>query len=162
MPAFDYGGQEPLTQCAAIHRYLGLTHPEIELLDLSSPEHSAIQERWSAFITGDLHPAFFPVFMPMRYTTATDEAALDQVRQAGMALVRQRLSLLDRHLEGLIWMTSRRRTYLDAYVTPMVRWAADMLPNGLDDYPDIKRHHAHMMNDPGVRRAMIAEGLLDP
>ena len=160
VPAFDYGGKEPLTQCAAVHTYLALTHPEVALLDHSTPEHAAIQERWSAFITGDLHPAFFPVFMPGRYTAATDEAALEYVRQAGLALVKQRLSLLDRHLEGRVWMTGEKRTYLDAYVTPMLRWAANILPNGLDDHPDVKRHHAHMLGDPGVHRAMEAEGLL--
>lgn len=160
VPAFDYGGNEPLTQCAAVHTYLALMHPEVELLDHSTPERAAIQERWSAFITGDLHPAFFPVFMPARYTVASDEAALEQVRQAGFALVKQRLALLNQHLEGRVWMAGEKRTYLDAYVTPMLRWAANMLPNGLDDYAEVKRHHAHMLGDPGVHRAMDAEGLL--
>lgn len=98
--------------------------------------------------------------MPARYTTASDEAALEHVRQAGFALVNQRLALLNQHLEGQVWMTGEKRTYLDAYVTPMLRWAANMLPNGLEDYADVKRHHAHMLADPGVHRAMDAEGLL--
>ena len=161
VPAFDYGGSTSLTQCAAIHHYLALTHPAAGLLDSGTPEGAAIQERWSAFITGDLHPAFFPVFMPGRYTTATDEPSLIAVRQAGIELVKRRLALLDQHLEGREFMTAERRTYLDAYVTPMLRWASNLLPDGLKAFPDVARHHARMLADSAVVRAMTAEGLLD-
>jgi glutathione S-transferase len=160
VPAFDYGGASPLTQCAAVHHYLALTHPEADLLDERSPESSAELERWSAFITGDLHPAFFPVFMPGRYTISTDEDALAQVKTAGLALVAKRLALLDSHLEGRTWMTGDKRTYLDAYVTPMLRWASGMTPAGLGPYPDVAAHHERMLADDGVRRAMAAEGLI--
>ena len=161
VPAFDYGGATPMTQCAAVHHYLALTHPEADLLDERTPATSAELERWSAFITGDLHPAFFPVFMPARYTIAVDEDALAQVRTAGLALVAKRLSLLNAHLEGRTWMTGDKRTYVDAYVTPMLRWASGMTPEGLRAYPDVAAHHARMLADSGVRRAMLAEGLIE-
>ena len=36
-----------------------------------------------------------------------------------------------------------------------------MTPEGLRAYPDVAAHHARMLADPGVRQAMLAEGLIE-
>lgn len=159
VPALDVGLERPLTQCSAVLGYLAQTNPQVDLLDGSSPEAAAEVQRWSAFLTGDLHPAFFPLFMPARYTTSPDEQAQSDVRQAATELVRSRLALLDQHLTDRIWMVGGKRTIVDAYVTPMLNWALAKLPDGLAAYPGAKAHHQRMMADPGVRRAMEQEGL---
>lgn len=159
VPALDIGTDQPLTQCGAILHYLARRFPDARLAVDGNLERTAEMERWSAFLTGDLHPAFFPVFMPGRYTADGSEAALAHVRAAGIELVRKRLALLDRHLEGREHMLGAQRTYVDAYTLPMVRWAGSMLDDGLGRYPDIARHHAHLLADVGVREAMRQEKL---
>ena len=159
VPALDYGGDQALTQCSAILTYLALKHPDQDLLDDRSPEHAAELMKWTAFFTGDLHPAFWPVFMPGRYTKAPEPAALEQVKAAGLNLVRSKLSLLERQLDGQTWIVGNKRTIVDAYATPMLNWAAAMLPDGLADYPNLAAHRRRMRSDAAVRRVMQAEGL---
>ncbi len=159
VPALDYGGVAPLTQCAAILDYLALLHPEADLLDNRSSEQAAAVAKWTAFLTGDLHPAFWPVFMPGRYTVSKDAAALADVKAAGLALVRAKLGLLDSQLAGQSWVVEDKRTIVDAYATPMLNWAAAMLPDALRSFPACQAHRQRMHADPGVRRAMQAEGL---
>lgn len=157
VPALEYGGEHPLTQCAAILQYLARLNPDADLLDDQSAESAAQLERWSAFLTGDLHPSFFPVFMPGRYTKAEDRNAIAAVKEAGLALVRTKIELLDRHLEGRRWMIGDKRTILDAYVTPMLNWAQSMLPEELVNFTNVSRHHVRMLADSAVQRVMAIE-----
>lgn len=157
VPALDYGGKGPLTQCAAILKYLAHTHPAADLLGDDDPASGAELERWSAFLTGDMHPAFWPIYFSTRYTVSQDERALADVKAAGLALVATKLRLLDQHLEGRTWMVSDRRTIIDAYATPMLNWAEAMLPGGLGEFPAAAAHHARMLADPTVTRVMQSE-----
>jgi len=91
-------------------------------------------DRWSHFLTGDLHPAFFPLFSPQRYTTSQDAAALEAVKTAAQALIAKKLDLVDAHLAGKDHVLGGRRTFLDAYALPMLRWARAMLPGGLQKH----------------------------
>ena len=161
VPALEFGGDEPLTQCSAILTYMALLHPEADLLDDRSPEHQAQLAKWSAFFTGDLHPAFWPVFMPGRYTANADETARADVKQAGLSLVRNKLALLEQQLHNRTWIVGDKRTFVDAYATPMLNWATAMLPEKLTNFPATRAHHERLLADPGVRRAMQAEGLLE-
>ena len=151
------GDSAVLTQADAILRYLARLHPEADLLDERTPESMAKLDRWACFLTGDLHPAFFPVFTPERYMVAKDPAALADVRTAGLELVRGRLALLEAHLDGQRWMVGDKRTILDAYVLPMLNWARAKLPGGLGAFPAIAAHHARLLADPDVRRVMATE-----
>ena len=160
VPALRIDGGQILTQCSAVLGYLAHTHPEAQLGGDEGFLGQAELGRWSAFFTGDVHPAFFPIFMPQRYTTAEDQGSLDAVKAAGVALVRKRLGLLDEHMKGRSTIVGTRMSYVDAYSVPMIRWAASMLPGGLDDYPAVRAHHEAMLADAGVKRAMQKEGLI--
>ncbi|MBJ2285840.1 glutathione S-transferase family protein [Pseudomonas sp. MF6755] len=160
VPALDAGDGNVLTQCSAILAYLAHTHPAAALAGNETPLGQAQLGRWSAFFTGDVHPAFFPVFMPQRYTTADDETSLANVRAAGTSLVRKRLDLLDAHLLNRTYIVGNSRTYVDAYSVPMIRWASLMLPGGLASWPGVKAHHERMLADVGVKQAMRDEGLI--
>ena len=157
VPALDYGGEHPLTQCSAILMYLAERHPEADLLDRRSPEHAAQVQKWAAFLTGDLHPAFFPAFMSGRYTVSHDRAALADVKTAAVKLVRAKLELLEHQLTGHDWVVGDKRTIIDAYATPMLNWATGLLPDGLGAYPACKAHHDRMHGDPAVIRVLAAE-----
>lgn len=159
VPALDHGGETALTQAAAVLSYLARTNPELDLVDDGSPERAAELTKWTSFLTGDLHPAFWPVFMPGRYTKSSDPDALEDVKQAGLDLVRAKLALLERQIGTGEWIVAGRRTIVDAYATPMLNWAAAMLPEGLSALPGLAAHRRRMRADPAVRRAMEAEEL---
>jgi len=157
VPALEEDGWI-LTQDAAILRHLARRFPQAGLAPWTSPREEAEADRWSFFITGDLHPAFVPLFLPNRYTQAADKASHDAVRAAAMAQVRRRLDLLEAHLSGRRFFLAEKRSYLDAYAFPMERWAAAMLPDGLSAYPGVRAHHDMMAADAAVKRVLAREG----
>lgn len=155
VPALRQEDGSVLTQSAAVLRHLATSNPDVSLADADERE----LDRWSAFLTGDLHPAFFPLFRPDRYTTGTGKEDLDGVRAAGLALVEAKLRILDDRLAASEWLAGPTRTWVDAYATPMLRWAAATVPGGLSRFPNAARHLDAMLADPAVERAMAAEGL---
>ncbi len=157
VPALDTGEGWTLTQAGAILHYLARRFPAAGLGAEPSLRGAAEFDRWSSFFTGDLHPAFFPLFSPARYTASKDVAAQDQVRQAAQALVAKRLALLDAHLDGRRFILGDRRTVLDAYALPMLRWSAAKLPGGLSPYPNVSAHLDCMLSDAGAAQVIASE-----
>lgn len=143
-----------LTQAGAILHYLAQQHPEADLAGGSGPRAAAELDRWSGFLTGDLHPSFYPIFMPQRYTT--DATGRDATQEAGRKLVRKRLALLDDQLAGRDWVLGRR-SIIDAYAFPMLRWAAKLLPEGLTEWKNVQGLHDRMAADPAVQRVLARE-----
>lgn len=160
VPVLDTGEGWTLTQAGAVLQYLARRFPGTNLGSDGSLREEAELERWSSFFTGDLHPSFFPLFAPQRYTTAKDQPALDAVKAAAAELVRKRYGLLEEHLDGQDHILGGRRTILDAYAFPMLGWGIKLLPDGLDRYPNLRRLRDSVAADPAVRRVMQSEGLV--
>ncbi len=158
VPALDDGTGWILTQDAAILRYLAGRHPQAGLGVEGGEREQAEADRWSFFITGDLHPAFFPLFVPNRYTRAREKEAFDDIREAAKALAHKKFLLVDAHLTGKRFFLNDRRSYLDAYVFPMARWAQTLLDDGLSAFPAVRAHHDMMASDPAVQAVLAAEG----
>jgi glutathione S-transferase len=148
-----------LTQAGAILHFLARRYPQAGLGGEDTLEGQAELDRWSSFFTGDLHPSFYPIFMADRYTTATEPAALDAVREAGRILVRKRLALLDAHLAERPFILGDRRSVVDAYAFPMLRWSVAKLPEGLRDVPHAAGLYDRLAADAGVRKVLAEEGL---
>ncbi|MDT1063097.1 glutathione S-transferase family protein [Paracoccus sp. CPCC 101403] len=145
-----------LTQCGAILHHLARIHPEAGLGGGDDPRAQADLDRWSSFFTGDLHPAFFPLFMPQRYTTSREKADLEAVQEAGRKLVRRKLALLDDHLKGREWVLAQR-SVIDAYAFPMIRWAAKLLPEGISGWANVTALHDRIAADPAVQKVLAHE-----
>lgn len=145
-----------LTQAGAILRYLAEKHPQANLGGGTGLRARAELDRWSSFLTGDLHPSFFPVFLPGRYTTGTSAASQDEAREAGRNLVRKQLTQLDNHLAGRDWILGSR-SVIDAYAFPMIRWAAKMLPEGISGWVNVQALHDRIAADPAVQKILARE-----
>ncbi|GLI91394.1 glutathione S-transferase family protein [Methylocystis echinoides] len=158
VPALDDGAGWVLTQDAAILRFLARRHPDAGLAIEGDEKAQAEADRWSFFITGDLHPAFFPLFVPNRYTRAREKEAFDDIRAAAKALTHRKFALVDAHLTNRRFFLGEKRSYLDAYVFPMERWARTLLDDGLAAFPAVRAHHDMMAADPAVQKALAAEG----
>lgn len=145
-----------LTQAGAILHYLAHKHPEADLAGQPGPRGAAELDRWSSFFTGDLHPSFYPLFMPFRYTISKDKAALADVQEAGRKLVRKRLGLLNDQLDCKDWILGKR-SVIDAYAFPMIRWAAKLLPEGTEPWPHVQALHDRLAADPAAQRVLARE-----
>jgi glutathione S-transferase len=146
-----------LTQAGAILDYLAHKHPEARLAGGEGVRAKAEAHRWSAFFTSDVHAAFWPIFMPHRYTSDPSEAARHAVVEAGHMLVAKQFGILDRHLDGREHILSGGRSVIDAYAFPMIRWAAKILPGSLEGHPNVQALHDRIAADPSVRTVLARE-----
>lgn len=146
-----------LTQAGAILDYLASKHPEARLGGGDGLRGQAEAHRWSSFLTSDVHAAFWPVFMPFRYTTDSGEAAKKAVVAAGHKLVEKQFDVLNRHLEGQDYILGSERSVIDAYAFPMIRWAGKLLPDGVTNYPHVRALHDRLAADPAVQRVLARE-----
>jgi glutathione S-transferase len=146
-----------LTQCGAILDYLASKHPHAGLGGGDSIRAKAETHRWSAFFTSDVHAAFWPIFMPDRYTTDDSEAARRAVVEAGHQLVAKQFGVLNHHLKGREYILDGGRSVIDAYSFPMIRWARKLLPGDLTDYPNVQRLHDRIAADPAVQKVLARE-----
>eukprot|EP00993_Chasmostoma_nieuportense_P003515 NODE_4225_length_821_cov_258.661383_g4067_i0.p1 GENE.NODE_4225_length_821_cov_258.661383_g4067_i0~~NODE_4225_length_821_cov_258.661383_g4067_i0.p1 ORF type:complete len:210 (+),score=46.83 NODE_4225_length_821_cov_258.661383_g4067_i0:60-689(+) len=157
VPAFKTKSGAILTQCEAIMKYVAKEAKRQDLLGGDDLLSQAQVDRWLAFMTGDLHPANFPIFMPDRYTTSKEEAALGDVKAAGFLLVRKCLATLDKHLATTGFFVGHAKTLPDALAFPMLRWAKGM--GMFSDFPVVSSFYEKMAADPGVAAALKKQGI---
>ncbi len=146
-----------LTQAGAILDYLAGKHPEAGLSGGDSLRAKAEAHRWSAFLTSDVHAAFWPIFMPHRYTTDSSDEARKAVIAAGHKLVAKQFAVLDQHLEGREWILDGGRSVIDAYAFPMIRWASAKLPDGLANFGNVRALHDRLAADETVQKVLAVE-----
>lgn len=145
-----------LTQAGAILHYLARKHPEAALGGGTGIRAEAELDRWSSFLTGDLHPAFFPLFGPGRYTADPTDEARAKVVEAAENMVRKKLDLFESHMAGREWVLEAR-SVIDAYALPMLRWSRAKLPEKLDRWPGLAGLANRLEADPAVERVLATQ-----
>jgi glutathione S-transferase len=158
VPAMIDGDSEVMTQAEALLRYLAQKYPAVRLGDNGTLQDRFQMNQWLAFLTGDVHPAFYPFFRPNRYTTYSNDDALKIPKEAAYQLIDTVFFYLDQHLTGKDYMVGDRRTIVDPYAFTMIRWG-NLLPKPLSDYPQIYRFYQKLREDEGVQRAMQQQGI---
>ena len=158
VPALALDGRV-LTQADAILHYLADLQPEAALGADGTPLGDYELHHWMAFLTGDLHPAFFPFFGPQRYTVAEDAEALAAVKAAGERRVAHYYAHLERHLEGREYLVGEGRSIADAYAIPMLRWGR-LLTHPVTEYPSLNAYLTRWEQEPGVHEALRQQGLV--
>jgi glutathione S-transferase len=153
VPAIIDGESGVMNQADAVLKYLARKYPESKLGDDGTLQDGYDLDRWLAFLTGDMHPAFFPFFAPDRYSTDHSDSAKQAIKEAAAKLIDRVYQHLDRHLEGKDHVVGNRRTIVDAYAFAMIRWG-NSLPNGLANYPNLDRFYRYWCEDEGVKHAM--------
>ncbi len=159
VPALDLGDGDILTQCDAILHFICATHDRSDLTGGDDVRQQAEVMKWCAFLTGDFHPAFFPVFVPKRYSTDQSADAQRHVKAAGLELVKNGLDLIDTHLSDRNTFVGNGLTVADFYAVPMLRWAAHSLPDGLAPWPATDAFYQQLCDYPAVRSAMQTQGI---
>lgn len=159
VPAIQFPDGSVLTQCSAILTYLAEEKGRTDLLGGEDLRQRAEVSKWGAFFTGDLHPAFFPVFAPRVYTTQDDDAARESVKQAGLKIVRKHLSTIEDGLTDRSCFVGETYSIADAYAVPMLRWVAAIQADGLNPWPNTKAFYEQICTDRGVVDAMKTQGI---
>lgn len=156
VPALVEEHGQVLTEAEAILLYLAEAFPEHHLGASSTAEARYEMHKWMSYFTGDVHPAFYPYFLPQRYIA--DEQQYPAVREAAYKQIGACFQVLDRHMENRTYMVEERRTVLDPYLFVFCRWGRS-LPKPFTDYPNLQRFIMQMADDAGVQRAMQAQGI---
>lgn len=153
VPALDLGGPRAMTQADAILGYIAETHPAARL----GPDDDAMGRfefaEAMAFLTGDFHPAFWPLFAPQRFTADHSQQSLDNVKKAAEARVDRVMAYLDRLIGADGHVYRDRRTVADTYGFVMARWSAKVAKTW-KDYPNIVRLFDRMNADPDVAEVL--------
>lgn len=146
-----------LTQNSAILNYLADVAPETHLGGDGTPRGRAEVNRWLGFLNADMHPAFKPLFGTTAYLE--DEAVVDKTREHARKTLRGLFERADAQLGEHDWLAGAR-SIADPYLFVMTRWARGVKVD-LDGLDNLKRFEQRMRADPGVQKAMQAEGLKD-
>ncbi|MFS6826891.1 glutathione S-transferase family protein [Cyanobium sp. ATX-6F1] len=127
VPALKLADGQVITQAGAVLQHLAQSAGRGDLLGGPEPANQARVLQWSCFFTGDFHPAFFPLFVPGRYTTDPSVAAQAAVKAAAVELVKGHLATLDAHLSERTTFVGEQLTLVDAYAVPMLRWVGRVI-----------------------------------
>lgn len=153
VPAVDIGGERPMTQADAILQYIVESYPESDLGSLEGIENKFEFNETMSFLTGDFHPAFWPMFAPARYTVSKERDDLVAVKEASYP----RIDIVMNHLDNLIGETTHvyknKRTVADAYAFVMALWS-EKTPKSWEAYPNIKRFMDNMYQDEAVKKVL--------
>jgi glutathione S-transferase len=158
VPALRIANGRLLTQADAILKFIATSFPEADLGSGDGELAEFNLDEALAFLTGDVHPAFWPYFGPGRFTTMTDDDSLKAVRESAYPRIERVMNHLEQMLEeGHV--VNRKRTIADPYAFAMVRWTAN-LPKTWRDYPKIADFMTRMLEEAGVKAALKTQGLM--
>ena len=150
VPALDLGEPRARTQAGAILEWVDLGQGA----DADDRARFRFHETMS-FLTGDFHPAFWPWFVPQRYTTDPSDAAKEAARAAAVPRIDRVMTYLDGLIGDTDHVFENRRTVADAYAYVMARWTV-RLDKSWRDYPNVARFMTAMDADPSVQRVLKA------
>ena len=153
VPALDTGDGEIKTQAGAILKYITELYPEKDLGADDSIEDRYLFDQIIAFISGDYHPAYWPMFGPAGYTTSTDDKELENVKEASYKKIDDAIQYLDSLLEGKDHIYKNKKTVLDAYAFIITRWSVNT-PKSWKEYPNVKRFMEKMYEDEAVKKIL--------
>lgn len=155
VPALDIGGSRAMTQANAILQHIAETHPAARLgADDDALARFEFNETMS-FLTGDFHPAYWPMFSPQRYTTDNSAAAHNAVREAAWPRIDRVMTFLDGLIGERGHVYRDRRSVADAYAYVMARWSVKT-PKPYSEYPHLAVFMQRMSEDEAVKRALAA------
>lgn len=158
VPAIIDGNIGPMFQADAILKYLTRKYPHANLGSDGSIIGEYELDHWLAFITGDLHPSFWPVFSPQKFTFDHSSKALQKVRSLSKMNLDRFYSYLNNHLENKNYIVAKKLTIADLYAYAMLRWTG-YTPLKLIDYPNLYTFCSRIEEIEATKKALEIEGI---
>lgn len=146
VPFLQLDDGETLSEGPAIVQYLGDLKPEKHLIPQSGIGRYKVAE-WLAFINGEIHKSFGPLF----------GNGSDDVKNEARAKIQKRFDYVNDQLAGKQYLTGDTFTVADAYMFVMTTWAHHMK---IDLPANLKHFFDRVSKRPAVHQAMKDEGLV--
>ncbi len=154
VPALRLGDGRVLTEAAAILTYLADRYPQAALGAGNDPDSRYELTQLMSYLTGEVHVAFKPFFMPQRFLD--DPEQFPALQAKALAVLAPMLEALEERLGASAFILHGRRSVADAYLYVLLRWA-DNASAGLAAYPNLRRYRDSFERDPSVQRALAAQ-----
>jgi glutathione S-transferase len=158
VPTFIDGDSGVMTQNDAILKYLTRKYPKAGLGVTTDPLAEYRLDEWLAFLTGDFHPAFWPIFSPQKFTDDNSKAGIARLHQLALANLQRFYDRLEMHLQDKEYIAAGKLTIADPYAFVMLRWTK-FTPLSLSDFPNIQRFYQQIANLKATQKALGMEGL---
>lgn len=155
VPSLEVNGRV-LNENAAILNYLAEVHPDARLAGDGSAEAAAEVNRWLGMVNSDLHPAFRRIFRAG--SVLQSDAAKAEVNADERQTLKLLFGIIDKQLQGRDWIAGTR-SIADPYLFVVTSWTKPV-DFGISEFPNLIRYFERMQKDPGVQKAMKAEGLI--
>ena len=157
VPALRLNDGTVLTEAAAILPFLAESYPAAALGsdDDALGRYRLAQLR--SVLTGEVHLAFKPFFMPQRLLS--DEAQFAALKANAFVVLAPLLATFEARLRADSFILDNRRSVGDAYLYILLRWVENA-PDDLSPYPALARFRRSMESDPAVARALASQALL--
>ena len=158
VPSIIDGNSGVMNQADAILKYLSRKYPESNLQGKTDIMAEYDLDRWLAFLTGDLHPSFWPVFSPQKFTDDHSDEGLKKAKLLSKTNLLRFYQILENHLEGKEFIVSNCLTIVDPYAYAMLRWTT-YSPLSLNDFPNLKSFCQRIEKLDACIRALEKQGL---
>lgn len=155
VPAIEIGESRPMTQANAILQYIVEKYPNSQLGGFEGLESQFEFNETMAFLAGDFHPAFWPLFAPFRYTISTNSETLESIQMASYKLIDRVMLHLDRLIGDTNHVYQNKRSVADAYAFVMTLWS-EKTPKSWKEYPNLARFMEAMLADNMVQKVLEA------
>lgn len=149
-----------MTQVHALLSYIVAKFPEKKLAGNNTIRDKQRFDQWLAFLNGDLHPAYAPIFRPDRFTKDDDEASLANVKSVADTRLRTVFQVLNNHLEGKQYMLGDKLSCVDPFAYILTSWL-HYTGVHLDEFPALKKYFERMQDVPAIIQARKEQGIQD-
>jgi glutathione S-transferase len=148
VPVLELDDGSRLSEAAVILQYIADRKPGTLAPAFGSMERYRLME-WLNFIATEVHKNFSPLWHPVP----------DATRETLHTKIASRLDFVSKVLSRQPYLMGEKFTIADAYLFTIVNWAP-MLKFDLAPWPVVQQFHARVAARPGVRAAMVDEGLV--
>ena len=149
VPALEIEPGVVLTEGPAILQYIADRAPASGLAPANGDFQRYRLQSWLNFVTSELHKGYSPLFKP---------DTPGEYKQQALALLGQRLAIVEQALAATPFLTGTGFTIADAYLFVVTGWSGFV---GLDltPFPNLLAFRARVAARPMVKAALAAEGL---
>ncbi len=150
VPVLELDDGERLTEGPAIVQYIADLEPASGLAPAAATLARYRLQEWLNFITSELHKQFSPLF-------AAETPA--EYREIAKRKIANRFDWVQAQLRGKEYLFGKQFTVADCYLFVVASWSKHV---GIDlaRWPELAAYLERVAARPNVRKALIAEGLL--
>jgi glutathione S-transferase len=150
VPALELDSGELLTEGPAIVQYLANQRPEAKLVPSAGTMERYRTQEMLGFINSELHKNYSPLFNPKASAERKAEAE---------AYLRKRYAVIEQRLAKQPYLLGEEFSIADAYLFTVTNWS-NFVKLDLSEFPHLLAFQGRVAGRPGVKAALMAEGLI--